>query len=140
MRFRMGSVLVGLALTVSMVSIAMAQADDDTPSVEDVVPTDTAVAAPVIQQPVIAATLFLTLANPAEQDIEVPLDMAQLMVQGMTLPGAVVSIDGNLADTDDQGNFGGTVGLDEGANQIDVVASDDHGNQINISFFVTRGE
>ena len=73
MRFRMGSVLVGLALTVSTVSITMAQADDDTPSVEDVVPTDTAIAAPVIQQPVVAATLFLTLANPAEQDIEVPL-------------------------------------------------------------------
>jgi len=140
MRFRMGSVLVALALTVSTVSIAMAQADDDTPSVEDVVPADTAVAAPAVKQPDVAPTLFLTLANPAEQDIEVPLDTAQLMVQGTTLPGAVVSIDGNLADTDDQGNFGGTVALDQGANEIVVVASDDQGNQINTSLFITRGE
>lgn len=140
MRFRMGSVLVALALAASTMSVAMAQADDDTASVQDVVPADTAVAAPAIQQPDIAPTLFLTLANPVEQDVEVPLDTAQLMIQGTTIPGAVVSIDGNLADIDTQGNFGGAVALDQGANEIDVVASDDHGNQINTSLFITRGE
>jgi hypothetical protein len=136
----MGSVLVALALAVSTISVAMAQADDDTAPVEDVVPADTAVAAPAIQQPDVAPTLFLTLANPVEQDVEVPLDTAQLMIQGMTMPGAVVSIGGNLADTDAQGNFGGAVALDQGANEIDVVASDDQGNQINTSLFITRGE
>jgi hypothetical protein len=30
--------------------------------------------------------------------------------------------------------------LDEGANEIELVASDDQGNQANISIFVTRGE
>jgi hypothetical protein len=140
MRFRMGSVLVALALAVSTISIAMAKADDDTPPVEDLVPADTAVAAPGIQQPDVAPTLFLTLSNPVEQDVEVPLDSAQFMIQGTTLPGAVVSIDGNLADTDDQGNFGGVLALDQGANEIDVVASDDQGNQIDTSVFITRGE
>jgi len=140
MRFRMGSVLVALALTVSTISVAMAQADDATASVEDVVPADTAVAAPAIQQPDVAPTLFLTLANPVEQDVEVPLDTAQLMIQRTTMPGAVVSIDGNLADIDAQGNFGGAVALDEGANEIDVMASDDQGNQISTSLFITRGE
>jgi Glucodextranase, domain B len=140
MRFRMGSVLVALALAVSTVSIAMAQADDDTPSVEDVVPADTPVAAPASQQPDVASTLSLTLVNPIEQDVEVSLDTAQLMIQGTTVPGAVVSIDGNLADIDNQGNFGGAVALDAGANEVDVVASDDQGNQINTSLFITRGE
>jgi hypothetical protein len=140
MRFRMGSVLVALALAASTISIATAQADDDTASVEDVVPADTAVAAPAIQQPDVAPTLFLTLANPVEQDVEVPLETAQLMIQGTTVPGAVVSIDGNLADIDTKGNFGGAVALDQGANEIDVVASDDQGNQINTSLFITRGE
>src|SRR5579862_863688 len=140
MRFRMGSVLVAMALAVSMVSIALAQANDDTPPVEDVVPADTAVAAPAIQQPDVAPSLFLTLANPVEQDVEVPLDTVQLMIQGTTMPGAVVSIDGGLADIDTQGNFGGAVALDEGANEIDVVASDDQGNQIDTSLFITRGE
>ena len=69
-----------------------------------------------------------------------PLDTAQLMIQGTTMPGAVVSIDGNLADIDAQGNFGGAVALDEGANEIDVMASDDQGNQISTSLFITRGE
>src|SRR5579864_4810478 len=140
MRFRIGSLLVAMALAASMVSIAMAQADDDTPSVEDVVPADTAAAPPIIQQPDVAQTLFVTLANPVEQDVEVPLDTAQLVIQGTTLPGAVVSIDGNLADIDDQGNFGGALALEQGANEIDVVASDDHGNQINARVFITRGE
>ena len=129
-----------MALAVSMVSIALAQANDDTPPVEDVVPADAAVAAPAIQQPDVAPTLFLTLANPVEQDVEVPLETVQLMIQGTTMPGAVVSIDGDLADIDTQGNFGGTVALDEGANEIDVVASDDQGNQIDTSLFITRGE
>ena len=140
MRFRIGSLLVAMALAASMVSIAMAQADDDTPSVEDVVPADTAAAPPIIQQPDVAQTLFVTLANPVEQDVEVPLDTAQFMIQGTSMPGAVVSIDGDLADIDNQGNFGGAVSLDQGANKIDVVASDDQGNQIDTSLFITRGE
>jgi len=127
--------LVAVALAVSMVSGALAQADDDTPLAEDVPPVDTSLAAPSG-----APTLFLSLADPFEQDVEVPLDTAQLMIQGTTLPGAVVSIDGNLADMDDQGNVGGVVVLDQGANEIDVVASDDQGNQINTSVFITRGE
>jgi hypothetical protein len=136
MRLRLGSLLVAMALAASMVSVALAQADDDTPVSEDVPPIDLSLAAPGGGAP----TLFLTLANPVERDVEVPLDSAEFMMQGTTLPGAVVSIDGNLADTDDQGNFGLVVALDQGANEIDVVASDDQGNQIDTSVFITRGE
>jgi hypothetical protein len=89
---------------------------------------------------VTAPTLFLTLANPVDLDIELPLDTAQLTVQGTTLPGAIVSVDGNLVDTDDQGNFATVAALDQGANEIEVVASDDQGNQLSTSIFVTRGE
>jgi ABC-type phosphate/phosphonate transport system substrate-binding protein len=135
MRLRLGSLLVAVALAASMVSGALAQADDDTPLSEDVSPVDTSLVPPSG-----APTLFLSLADPLEQDVEVPLDTPQLMIAGTTLPGAVVSIDGNLADMDDQGNFSGVVVLDQGANEIDVVASDDQGNQVNTSVFITRGE
>jgi hypothetical protein len=123
-----------------MTTVALAQSDDDTPSIDQAVPLDTSVAEPAAAQPSVAPTLFLTLAAPLEQDAEVPLDTPQLTIHGTTLPGAVVSVDGNLVDTDDQGNFGDVAALDEGANEIEVVASDDQGNQISTNIFVTRGE
>ena len=140
MRFRIGSTLVALALVVSMTGVALAQADDGSAPMDDAVPADTPGAAPTVNQPSVAPTLFLTLVNPVERDIEVPLETAQLSIKGMTLPGAVVSIDGDLVDTDDQGGFTGVIALDEGANEIEVVASDDQGNQVNLIIFVTRGE
>jgi hypothetical protein len=93
-----------------------------------------------MNQPGVAPTLFLTLVNPVEADVEVPLGTAQLTIQGVTLPGAVVSVEGDLVDTDEQGGFVGVIALEEGANEIEVVASDDQGNQATISIFVTRGE
>jgi hypothetical protein len=140
MRFRIGSVIVALVLAVSMAAVALAQADDGTSPMDDAMPVDTPAAAPAVNQSSVAPTLFLTVINPAEQDVEVPLETAQLTIQGVTLPGAVVSIDGDLVDTDDQGNFVGVTTLDEGANEIEVVASDDQGSQVNTSIFVTRGE
>ena len=119
MHFRIGSTLVALALVVSMTGVALAQADDGSAPVDDAVPADTPGAAPTVNQPSVAPTLFLTLVNPVEQDVEVPLETAQLTIKGMTLPGAVVSIDGDLVDTDDQGGFTGVTALDEGAHWYD---------------------
>ena len=133
MNFRIGSVLAALALAFSMTAVALAQADDDSA-------VDTSVAAPSADQPSAPPTLFLTLVNPVDQDVEVPLETARLTIRGATLPGAVVSIDGDLIDTDDQGSFVGVTALDEGANQILIVASDDQGNQVNTNIFITRGE
>jgi hypothetical protein len=140
MHFRIGSALLALALVVSMATTALAQSEDDTPLVNDAVAADAPVADVSTAQPVVAPTLFLTLVNPVEQDVEVPLDTPELSIQGMTLPGAVVSVDGDLVDSDEQGNFGGVAALDQGANEIEIVASDDQGNQISTSIFVTRGE
>ena len=123
-----------------MATVAMAQTEDDPPPMDDTVTIDTPVAAPIIEQPSVAPAPFLTLINPLEEDVEVPLETAEITIQGITLPGAVVSIDGNLIDTDDQGNFAGIATLDVGANEIEIVASNDQGDQVNNSIFVTRGE
>src|SRR5260221_13208562 len=138
MRFRIASALVALVMAVSITAFALAQADDGTSPVDDATPLDTLVAAPTMDQPSVAATLFLTLVNPVEPDVEVPLETAQLTIQGVTLRGAVVSIDGHLVDTDGQGNFVGVTALDEGANEIEEVESDDQGNHANITILIPR--
>ncbi len=102
--FRILSAVVGLALAVSMTAVALAQADDDTAVADDAVPVDTTLAAPVAD-PGAPPMLFLQLVDPAEEDVEVPLGTAQQTVRGVTLPGAMVSIDGDLADIGDQGGF-----------------------------------
>jgi hypothetical protein len=78
---------------------------------------------------------------PTDLDVEVPLETAELTVQGLTAPGAVVSVDGDLADVDvdARGNFVDVAALTEGANAIDVVASDDQGNQVTPTLYVVRG-
>ena len=139
MRFRIGSVVVGLALAVSMTAVALSQADGDIPAVDDAAPVDTPAVAQVTDQSD-PPMLFLQLAEPAEEDVEVPLGTTQLTVRGVTLPGAVVSLDGDLANIDDQGGFVGLIPLDEGAKDIEVVASDGQGNQVTTTLFVVRGE
>jgi len=137
MGFRIGSAIVSLALAVSMTVVALAQADDGTANGDEGATVDTPAQ---VDPSTVAPTLYLQLSNPTEQDLEVPLETVQLMVQGTTLRGAVVSIDGDLVDTDDQGQFSGTADLDEGANEIEIVASDGDGNQVSTTLFVVRGE
>ncbi len=138
MRFRIGSAIASLALAISMTAVAMAQADGDTHTTDDAVPAETA-AAPGVDQSSVAPMLFLQLIDPDEQDVEVPLETDHLTVHGATIPGTVVSIDGELVDTDDQGSFAGVAALEEGANVIDVVASDNDGNQLSTTLYVVRG-
>src|SRR5260370_15589709 len=127
MHFRILSAVVGLALAVSMTAVALAKADDDTFAVDDTVPVDTTAVAPVTDQSV-PPMLFLHLADPAEEDVEVTLGTAQLTVRGVTLPGAVVSVDGDLAVADDQGGFVDLIPLAEGANEIEGSPSEGRGN------------
>jgi len=136
MRFKIGSALIGMALAVSMTAVALAQADDDTAGPDDPVPTDT-VAAPVANQSA-PPMLFLQLVDPTEEDVEVPLGTAQLTVRGVTLPGAVVSVDGDLAVTDDQGGFVDLIPLDEGANEIEVANASIKPEMVLPSLAITR--
>jgi Glucodextranase, domain B len=139
MRLRTGSALLGLALAVSMTAVALAQVDDTAVPGDGSASADFAITAPATDQPT-AAALFVQVLEPAELDVEVPDDATVLTVRGVTVPGAVVSVDGNLVDVDDRGNFCGVAQVDEGANEIDVVASDSEGNQVSTTLFVVRGE
>jgi hypothetical protein len=139
MRYRVGPALLALALAVSMTAVALAQADDDTSTPDGTAPVETTVIPPIPDQPA-ALTFFLQVTDPVEQDVEVPLETARLTVTGATLPGAVVSVAGDFASTDDQGNFVVSAELEQGANELEVVASDSQGNQLTTTLFVVRGE
>lgn len=76
------------------------------------------------------AALFLKVTSPEDESA---VSTTSIQVSGSTIPGAVVSVsvgDNTLiADVDQNGNFEVTVPLEEGPNQIDVVASDQLGNE-----------
>lgn len=61
---------------------------------------------------------------------------AQVRVEGITLPDAVVSVNGDLITVDERGNFSTQVALAEGPNVIDVVASDFSGNEVSKSLAI----
>jgi FtsP/CotA-like multicopper oxidase with cupredoxin domain len=105
------------------------QTMDQSPAVDDT-------SVPV---PVPAPMLFVRVIDPVEEDVEVPLETTSITISGMTLPGAIVSVDGMLVDVDDQGVFTWSVALDEGANSIDVIASTPDGAEADAELFVTRG-
>lgn len=77
-------------------------------------------------------TFFLEITQPADG---AQVNTSSVLVSGKTTTGAVVSISVNgndeveIANVDQNGNFSGTVVLEEGPNLIEVVASDQEGNQ-----------
>jgi hypothetical protein len=130
LRGRLDVFVMVLALLVSTSAVARAQVDDTaTPQTQGSVADQSA-----------APALFLHVTSPVDQDVEVPLETVQLTVAGVAPPGAVVSVGGDLAAIDDFGNFSDSAALNEGANEIDVIASDSQGNQLTTTLFVIRGE
>jgi len=69
---------------------------------------------------------FLTVTQPADESI---INVDKVEVIGTTIPGAVVSVNGELAEVDEEGNFTMMVVLEEGPNIIEVIASDLEGNE-----------
>ena len=71
-------------------------------------------------------TLPLTVTSPIDS---ATVSTSIVTVQGQTTPGAAVTADGNSDVADANGNFSIDVSLDNGPNAIDVIATDDSGNQ-----------
>ena len=74
----------------------------------------------------VAEELSLEITEPADEAV---FDVSRITLSGKTLPDAVVSINGAIADVDYQGIFTGEVNLDAGPNVIEVVASDFYSNE-----------
>ena len=82
---------------------------------------------------------YLEVTQPADNSI---INVGTVEVMGRTSPGAVVSVNDEIAVADTQGTFVVTIALEEGPNIIEVIASDDEGNEAMASLTVTlvKGE
>jgi hypothetical protein len=134
MRYRIGCVVIGLAMTASATATVLAQVDEDPAAVESSTVTS------VPEQQAVEPVLFVQIVDPLEDDVDVPLATTALVIRGLTVRNAIVSVDGDLVDVDEQGRFEAVAQLEEGANQIDIVASDADGNQVPTALFVVRGD
>jgi len=70
--------------------------------------------------------LFLDVLSPEDGSV---VATNEVEVTGKTLPTAIVSVNGSLVPVGADGGFTATVALEEGANYVDVVASDVKGNE-----------
>jgi hypothetical protein len=92
---------------------------------------------PIVQpSPIIASAtpttlnvgnFFLQIISPVDEAV---VNTEKIILTGITLPGAVVSVDGALAQVDAIGNFQFTLVLEDGPNIIEVVASDGNGAEL----------
>jgi len=75
-----------------------------------------------------------TLQTGLPLQVTEPADAANLTtdmitVKGQTQPGATINVNDQVDTADENGNFSVPVNLQDGPNVIDVIASDDNGNQ-----------
>jgi hypothetical protein len=80
MGFRIGGLLICVALAASAAMTALAQDDE----------------AAVTNQ-----TLFVRVLDPAEEDLDVGPTLASITITGVTLGSAVLSVDGDLVSVDE---------------------------------------
>jgi len=69
---------------------------------------------------------FLKVTEPKDESI---VTSSVIPVSGTTSPDAVVSVNGEMVEVDEWGNFTTVVTLEEGPNIIEVIASDFEGNK-----------
>lgn len=127
----LGLMLGAFACTGKETTPAVAPGTSSSISASMPIPTSTAVATPMPPtSTTTAAALFLRVTSPEDEST---VSTSSIQVTGSTIAGAVVSVTVNdntqMADVDQSGNFQVTVLLEEGPNQIDVVASDQQGNE-----------
>ena len=134
--------LIGLVVATALVGAAFAQEAEEVPMNDTPPAVDNSLEtpAPADESVMPAPALFVQVLDPADDELEVPLSTTSVTLRGLTLPGAVLSIDGELATVDDQGTFSAEVPLEEGANDIIIAASDADGGMVEASVYVIRGD
>ncbi len=98
---------------------------------------DTAVieASPTVESaPTVAGAMGLQITSPQDGDI---VNTPQVDVIGTALAGTVVSVNDDILVLGEDHQFKSTISLDEGPNLIEVVASDNNGNETSVILTVT---
>ena len=94
----------------------------------DIPPTPTVVSANT------SGTLWLQVRSPQDEAV---INTPQVDVIGSAPAGAVVSVNDEILLIDDDQQFESTISLDEGPNLIEIIASDDNGNEISLLLTIT---
>lgn len=81
-----------------------------------------------------AAAFSLTVTQPLDNTVT---SERTVQVKGRTRPQAVVSVSNEIVVAGADGNFAATITLDDGVNIIEVLASDEAGNQASVTLVVT---
>ena len=89
--------------------------------------------APANGQPSGSAPLSLQIQSPQDGAI---VNSPQINVSGTASPGEVVSVNDSVIVVGADGKFNAAISLDQGPNLIEVVASNDTGNQTSIELTV----
>jgi hypothetical protein len=94
-----------------------------------ILPTQTLVSAPVT-----SGSLWLQVLSPQDEAV---INTSQVDVIGSAPAGAVVSINEEVLIVGDDQKFKTLMSLDEGPNLIEIIASDEDGNEMSILLTVT---
>ncbi len=117
-----GILCLSIALVITIGACSSSDTTDPTPTptattaVEEATPTPEPTATP---RPT-PEPLSLTITTPENQS---SVDIPEIEVAGETLLTAIVSVNGELVDVEADGTFSTTITLDEGINNIEIVAS-----------------
>ena len=106
-----------------------------TPIPQDVIPT--LIIQPtqtVVSAPVTSGSLPLQVLSPQDEAV---INLPQVDVIGSAPAGTVVSVNEEILVVGDDQQFKITVSLDEGPNLIEIVASDDSGNEMSLLLTIT---
>src|SRR5258706_8104495 len=83
---------------------------------------------------VVAQPLYLQILSPQDGDT---VNTSQVDVTGSAPAGETVSVNDDIIIVDASQQFKSTVTLDEGPNLIEIIASDDSGNETSLELTVT---
>jgi hypothetical protein len=106
-----------------------------TPLPQEVIPTTDIQPAPtIINAPDTSGTLWLQILSPEDEAV---VNIPQVDVMGSAPAGAVITVNDDILIVGNDQQFKTTISLDEGPNLIEIIASDDNGNEMPILLTVT---
>jgi len=100
-----------------------------TPRPQEVIPTTDIQATPTVVSANTSGSLWLQVLSPQDEAV---VNTPQMDVIGSAPAGAVISVNDEILIVGDDGQFKTTVSLDEGPNLIEIIASDDNGNETSL--------
>jgi len=105
------------------------------PAPQEVIPTSMIQHAPTAESPQITSeSMWLQVLSPQDETV---INVPQVDVIGSAPADAVVSVNEEILIVGDDQQFKSTVSLEEGPNLIEIVASDEDGNEMSLLLTVS---